>query len=301
MKSGSAAVHALSQPGFLAPAMAPMVERFAARIRMDAELDRLVLPSVPDSVIAVRNVLHDPDASIEEACRAIGHDPTLAARLLRVANSPAFAGISTCNALPAAVVRLGNAVVENVMLILAVARVFSVGKRAAIQPHLTRLWAHSARVAALSDVLAEQTPHLQRDVAVLAGLIHDIGAIPLLVKAQEYPTLFNNPLLLNHLIAVLHGELGEAVLESWNGPPELAKVVTGHDQIERDVPGPADYTDLVLVANLVSYVDMNESEAAEPYWSLPACRKLGVDADTLPELVGRAQESEATLCASVQG
>jgi len=301
MHASPATMPRTATPSFVVSAMAPMVERFARRISIDAELDRLVLPSVPDTVIAVRKVLQNPDADSEAVCRTMSRDPSLAAQVLRVANSPAFAGLSMCNNLQSAIVRLGNAVVDNVLLVLTISRVFSVGGRARIQPHLARMWAHSARVAGLSDLLAERTPHLQRDVAVLAGLIHDIGSVPLIVKAQEFPTLLDNPVLLGHLLEKLHCELGKLVLETWNGPEELLQVVLEHHNINRDHPGPADYADLVLVANLLSHLDAPDSQTAIPICELPACHKIGVEAHTVPELLACAAERQTELNLSAGG
>lgn len=284
----------------LATAMAALIERFAARIRMDAELDRLVLPSMPDSVVAVRKVMKDPDSAIEDVCRAIARDPTLATRVLRIANSPAFVGVSPCTTLNAAVIRLGPAVIDNVMLVLAVARVFSVGKRAQIQPHIARLWTHSTRVAALSEALAARTTHLQRDVAVLAGLVHDIGVLPLLVRAQEFPTLFANPVLLAHLLATLHEEVGALVVESWNAPHVILQAVTEHEHLERDQPGPPDYADLVLVANHISHLEPAAGDSADEPWTLPAFRKFDLDHEAVPELLVEADGCESALRAGVQ-
>ena len=299
MHPSSVSLPAGASRDFLDAAMAPMAERLGAQIRKDAELDRLLLPSVPATVIAVREVLQDPDSDTAAVCRTMSRDPALAARVLRVANSPAFAGLSASNSLQSAVVRLGNSVLDNVMLVFTISRIFSVGRRARIQPHLSRLWRHSAQVAALSAVLVEWAPHLQRDVALLAGLIHDIGSVPVIVKAQQFPTLLDNAALLDHLQQKLHSELGTLVLESWNGPAELVQVVLEHENIDRDGPAAADYTDLVLVANLLSRLEALDSEAAGPIWELPASRKLGVDATTVPELVARAAEYEAELNGSL--
>jgi len=298
--SGPDTLSATTTPSFVADAMAPMIERFAAKIREDAEHDRLVLPSIPDTVIAVRKVLQDPESDTAEVCRTMSRDPALAARVLRVANSAAFGGLGACNSLQSAIVRLGNTLVDNVMLVLTISRIFSVGKRGRIQPHLGRLWRHSARVAALSAVLADGESHLKRDVALLAGLIHDIGSVPLIVKAQEFSTVLDNPVLLDHLLKSLHSELGKYVLESWNGPEEVTQVVLGHEHIDRDGrPGPADYVDVVLVANLLSHLDELDCEQAGPIWELPASRRLGIDANTASDLMARAAEHEAELKGSL--
>ena len=288
-------------PPSLLRAMEPLVRRFETEIREEVAQDRLVLPSVPATLLAAREALQQPHADIEEICRALSRDPALATRLLRIANSPAFAGHHPCNSLQAAVVRLGTTVADNVMLMLMVARVFNVGKRARIQPYLARLWKHSTRVAALSHALADCAAHLDRNVALLAGLIHDVGAVPVIVRAQHLPNVFDNQCLLGHLVGTLHCELGALVCKRWNVPGELVEVVHEHEKIDRDPGGPADYTDLVLVANLLSNIESPDPATTAPIWDLPASRKLGIDQLTLPDLASRAAEFETQLCASIGG
>ena len=280
-------------PSSVGDSMAAIVERFATRIELDVELGRVVLPSVPATVLRVRELLQDERATMKDVCDGISSDPALATRVIKMANSASFGGISTCNSVQTAVVRLGNAVVENVVLILTVSRVFNVGGRAVIQPHLAQLWQHSALVGALSDLLSAQIPHLQREVAMLGGLIHDIGVVPVLVQAQKYPTLLSNPVLLETLVSALHTRLGGAVLESWNMPPELSTVVAGHEDLQRDEPGPVDYTDVVIAANLIAHLEDACSE--RDHWSLPVCRKLGIEARDAAELLAEARAAGSAL------
>ena len=280
-------------PPSVGASMTALLERFSKRIELDVELGRVVLPSVPATVLRVRQLLQDENASMKEVCDGIASDPALATRVIKMANSATFGGISTCNSVQTAVVRLGNAVVENVVLILTVSRVFSVGGRAVIQPHLERLWAHSALVGALSDLLSAQVPHLQREVAMLGGLIHDIGVVPVLVQAQKFPTLLSNPVLLETLVSSLHTRLGGAVLESWNLPAELSTVAAGHEDLQRAEAGPVDYTDVVIAANVIAHLEDAGGEG--DHFGLPAFRKLGVDADDAVELLAEARAASANL------
>ena len=273
--------------------MSALVQRFSKRIELDVELGRVVLPSVPATVLRVRRLLQDERATMKDVCEGISSDPALATRVIKMANSATFGGISTCNSVQTAVVRLGNAVVENVVLILTVSRVFSVGGRAVIQPHLERLWEHSALVGALSDLLSAQVPHLQREVAMLGGLIHDIGVVPVLVQAQKFPTLLSNPVLLEALVSSLHTRLGGAVLESWNLPAELSTVAAMHEDLQRAEPGPVDYTDVVIAANLIAHLE--DADATGEHLELPACRKLGLDADDAAELLAEARSASSSL------
>lgn len=281
-------------------AMLRMVETFAARIRMDVELDRVVWPSIPATVLRVRQLVQDSESATDDICEAIAADPALATRIVKAANSAAFAGASSCNNLKRAVVRLGNAVIENVALILTVARVFSVGKRAIIQSHLARLWDHSTRVAALSEVLTERAAHLQRDVVLLGGLIHDVGKIPVLVQAQKYPTLIKNPVLLDALVGSLHTELGTAVLESWHLPPELVAVAAEHEELEADRPGLASCLDVVLVANALSNFHERDLPVPAHLYALPTFHKLSVTADDESTLLSEADARRSAFSQIMQ-
>ena len=50
--------------------------------------DQLILPTLPEVALKVREVADDPSADIESLANVISCDPALSARLIRVANSP---------------------------------------------------------------------------------------------------------------------------------------------------------------------------------------------------------------------
>ena len=187
-------------------------------------------------------------------------------------------------------VRLGNTTVEQVVLMLTVARVFNVGNRQKIQPHLSRLWSHSTQVAVLSEVLARPLPALKPDVAMLAGLIHDMGALPVIVQAQKYPTVLSNPNILEPLISALRPELSYSMLSAWNFPRELIAAAAGHEELMRRGQEQVEYVDLVLVANQLSYMDPEQPPTDSPLWRLPAFRKVGIEPAQLPALFEQAGE-----------
>jgi HD-like signal output (HDOD) protein len=272
------------------PALQRLLTRFKADILDDFANERLAWPSIPAVLIEIRRVMRDPEAGSSEVTEAVSSDPALATRLLRVANSMFYSGESSCDSVRAAVVRLGNATVEQVVLMLTVARVFSVGNRQKIQPHLSRLWLHSTRVAVLSEVLAGKLPPLKPDVAMLAGLIHDMGALPVIVQAQKYPTILSNPNILEPLISALRPELSYSMLSEWKFPRELITAVAGHEELMRRGQEQVEYVDLVLVANQLSYMDPQQPPADSPLWHLPAFEKVGIEPAQLPSIFEQAGE-----------
>ena len=150
-------------------------------------------------------------------------------------------------------------------------------------------------MAAISDLLAGQLPHLDKDVAMLAGLTHDIGALPVLVRAERVSALISNWKLLEPLVSMLHCEIGQAMLQAWRFPSELTSVVPGHEQLLRNPGEQADYVDVVMVANITSHLDTEHPLAATDPGMIPALGKVGLEPDQLPELLAQVEKKEALL------
>ena len=121
-------------------------------------------------------------------------------------------------------------------------------------------WNKSSEVAAISYVLARVTMGMVPDKALLAGLVHNIGAIPILRYVADYPELSKNRDLIHDLIRRLGQKIGSLVLKQWSFDQELVGIPTqlsNHDYApERDI----DYVDLVIVANLHSQFGKEDEE-----------------------------------------
>jgi len=114
---------------------------------------------------------------------------------------------------------------------------------------MNRCYQHSLRVAALSHVIAGRLKGFDSERAFLAGLIHDIGAMPLLILADRREDLNTNPLLLDSVIAQLCSQVGETLLRQWGFEVEFADVALHAEDWMREVDA-ADYCDVVQVAQL---------------------------------------------------
>jgi putative nucleotidyltransferase with HDIG domain len=112
------------------------------------------------------------------------------------------------------------------------------------------------KVGAQAAMIAKEQPDLDSDVALVAGLVHDIGQIPLLIKACHYPELIANKDFLDRVLMKLHTQLGGSILKLWKFDQHIIKAAAEHEDLKRD-PGdaPVDYVDVVQVANILSYED----------------------------------------------
>ena len=143
---------------------------------------------------------------------------------------------------------------------------------------------------ALQPVLARTLPALKPDVAMLAGLIHDMGALPVIVQAQKYPAVLSNPNILEPLISALRPELSYSMLSGWKFPRELITAVADHEELTRRGQEQVEYVDLVLVANQLSYMDPAQPPTDSPVWRLPAFEKIGIEPAQLPPIFEQAGE-----------
>ena len=226
---------------------------FVNELREDLATNRLALPTLPNLAIEALLVINDVDSSVDDLVKVIHKDTSITARLIRYANSPLFQGVETISTIKRAVTRIGFAKAKSAIYAVSMKEVFSTTYKP-IEQRMNALWEHSVKVGIQAAALAKQQPGLDPDMALVAGLIHDIGKIPLLVKACDHKELCENQDYLDTILTKLHPRLGGSVLKSWKFDPCLVAVAAEHENIGRDPSdAPVDYVDLVQVANIISH------------------------------------------------
>jgi HD-like signal output (HDOD) protein len=216
----------------------------------EIKTNRVVLPSLPEVAIKVRDAVDRSDLSAAKLAALIAEDAALAARLIQVANSPLYRGRTAITSLQMAVTRLGYNAVRTLLMSLAMQQIFQ-PTSPLLDRYFHAIWQTSVEVAAISRALAVLCPHLNVEHALLAGLIHQIGKLPILTLAEQTPILAHDQIRLDHLLEALHPQIGEVILRNWNFPQTLIEVVTEYLQWQRQPNSElADYVDVVQVAYL---------------------------------------------------
>jgi HD-like signal output (HDOD) protein len=277
-------------------------DKFIAALMEDVSTGQLELPTLPEVAIKVRKLVDDPMVSADKIAKLVGTDAALSARLLQVANSVFFRGLNSVDNVRTAVVRLGGVCVRNVVASLVMRQLYQAEKMGPIKQDMLNLWVHGARVAAISHVLARRFTRLNPDEAMLAGLIHDIGILPILKRATKFPEVMENKSILYRVIDRMHQEIGQLILEEWHFPPQLVQVAAEHEDYHRN-PGPEpDYTDVVLVANLHSYMGQPKHKANSIDWNgIPAFEKLELTPEQSVRAMAEAQADIAEIQKVISG
>jgi len=268
-------------------------EVFVNELIQDLESGHLQLPTLPEVALRVRDVVDNEDANASQIADIIAQDAALSARLLQVANSPLYRGRQEIDRLSMVIARLGNKLVRNLVTSQVMKQMFQ-ATNDMVDQRLRAVWEHSVQVAAISRALASRTPGIEPDQAMLAGLLHDIGTLPILYRAEERDELLDTPGLLDHLIETLHARIGGAILKHWKFPEALAAVAAEHEDLTRDHAGPADLVDVVQVANLQSHIDTDHALSQADWSKISAFHQLGLDVDVHEiELTDVAEEIDA--------
>lgn len=251
-------------------------ETFYNEILADLENGTLVLPTLPEVALKVRDVVDDPDATSAKLADIIVTDPALSTRLLKVANSALYRGRVPVESVQMAVSRLGLTMVRNLVTSLVMEQMFQATSNR-LEKRLHDLWEHSTEVAAISQVIAAKQAGIKGDEAMLAGLIHDIGVLPILMKAEDSPAILQDSAQLDSLIESLHPRIGEAILRSWKFPESLIAVAAEHENYDRDTGNAPDLVDIIQVANIQSYTNTDKALSEEQLKSIKAFSKLNID------------------------
>ena len=251
---------------------------FVNELLDDLESGQLQLPTLPEVALRVREVVDDENASAGQIAEIIAQDAALSARLIQVGNSPLYRGRQEIDRLPMVIARLGNKLVRNLVTSQVMKQMFQ-ATNDIIDQRLREVWEHSVQVAAIARALAGQCPGVLPDQAMLAGLIHDIGTLPILYRAEERDELLDTPELLDQLIARLHTRIGGAILKHWKFPDALVAVAAEHEDLNRSHDGPADLVDVVQVANLQSHIDNNHVLGQADWTRISSFHRLGLDVD----------------------
>ncbi|HSB96898.1 MAG TPA: HDOD domain-containing protein [Spongiibacteraceae bacterium] len=254
--------------------MSELIEQVRSELLHAIDTDQLVLPTLPEVALKVREASQDPDVDVVTLTKVIQNDTAVSARIVKVANSPLLRASRPIEDLRMAVSRLGINYTCNLATSLAMQQMFQATSDL-VDERMRAVWSHSTEVAGIAHVLARHYTRLKPDQATLAGIVHQIGVLPILTYAEDNRRLLKDPAILDAIIAELHPLLGRKILEAWDFQAELIVVPEEHLNFEREVSN-VDYADVIMVANLQSYIGSDHPLTQMDWSNISAFERLGL-------------------------
>ncbi|UCJ16431.1 HDOD domain-containing protein [Pseudomonas sp. MM211] len=258
------------------------MSKLAEKVQLDLiraiDNDELVLPTLPEVALRVREAAEDPNIGIPELSKVIGNDAALTARIIKVVNSPLLRTNREITDLQMAIGRLGINYTCNLATGLAMEQMFQ-ATTDVVDRKMREVWNKSTEIAGICHVLSRHYTRLMPDQATLAGLVHQIGVLPILTYAEEHSELLADSISLNHVIEQIHPIIGDKILRTWEFPEMIACVPSQHLNFSRD-SAKVDYVDIVQVATLQSHIGTPHPYTQLDWNQVPAFAKLGLKPDT---------------------
>ncbi len=254
------------------------------------------MPALPVAVSKILQISNDPKTSPVDLNQVISLDPVLMGKVMRLINSAYYSLPNQITSLVRAVIMLGINTVKNLALSTAVLGTLGTAKDFQAL-NMEGFWRHSISVGVAAKMIATRRKIEQklREEYFVAGLLHDIGKIPLnnrlpkeYVSAISFTDREHTPLYISEdkTLQVNHTEVGKLIIENWALGAGLTDVVSFHHNIS-DYSG--EHRDLLLTvaaANLFSNTyELGFSGDRYPE-SLPdeVFKELGINWEYLEEI-----------------
>lgn len=242
------------------------------------------LPGLSPAVQAILPRLSDEAFDADELARMVSKDPVLAARVLRLANSPFYGMSRQIGSLREAVAILGFGSLCGLVLSAGVISAFSASDDAGARRSLAAAGAASALASGLG---------LERNTPFTAALLHNLGALLLGHFApQAWAALIAQPSANAQLdeerrvFGYDHCELGAEVTRHWNFPAAIQRAICHHPQPPAQ---PAEsLTDLTHVAWKI--VEAIASDTP-PTFDVEVSQRLGLDAPAAKAALAAAMQT----------
>ncbi len=252
-----------------------ITNHLSRQLEQDLQLDRLHLPSLPEVASKLGRAIQDESSDANTIARIIQSDPAITAKIVKAANSAFYGSMNPVESCTKAVVRLGLRVTHNLVVNYTMRDLFQ-AKSDLLNQRMHDLWKHSIRVAAICYVLAKRFKKFNPDEAMSIGLLHDIGVAAILNNAASYPEMASDPAAVDRAIAQLRAPFGSRILKSWRFADEYITAAAEAENWMREDDGPPNYCDLLIVAQLHSFVGTPHAMSVPALNQVPAMPRLNL-------------------------
>ncbi len=246
------------------------------------------LASFPDIYFRIKEVLEDESASAERIAKVVSTDMSLAAKLIKLVNSPLYGFPQSIDSISRAVALVGAKELSTLALGISAINYFK-----DIPPELVDMksfWRHSITCGIFAKILAGTQIGLSPERFFIAGLLHDVGRLILFKKlpyASTEAMLFarENSIPLveaeRSIMDFCHTDVSQPLLQSWKFPEGLSDMINYHHS-PMEFPNPLEPAIIHVADNLTNAVEIAQGGMyVLPGIDVQAWEILGIKADPL--------------------
>ncbi len=204
------------------------------KLKKPLESGKIQLPPFSATAMKIQQeaTKKNPDTDLIE--KLIMSDQALTTKILRMANSSYYQGLSAIKTVRNAIVRLGTQEVSKITMMVTQKGRYK-AKDQAINQQMRELWQHSVGCAIASNWICRKIGFDRPPQEVFfAGLLHDVGKLFMLTMLDrikltyEQPTQFSEAFILELVNGSLHTVYGYKLLKKWNLPLKYCEITQNH-------------------------------------------------------------------------
>jgi putative nucleotidyltransferase with HDIG domain len=216
------------------------------------------IPLMPGAAQKAFQLSTDPKAEARDFVEVIESDEGLAARIIKIANSVFFERGTQAKTIDQAVTVIGINELRSLLSATTLSEIFPSN-----HPLRAQFWANDVAVGLIARRIAERSLPAKKEVAFLAGLMHDVGKLLLIQRATEQ---YGKAVALveqegrpfheaeGELFAFDHTEVGQLIGERWNFTPDLIDVIRHHHEPIADATaGELTLPQVIQLADLLAH------------------------------------------------
>lgn len=231
------------------------------------ELSRL--PSLPQVLAKLLREFNSDSLHLRALAELVSQDSAISMRILAVANSAAYSRAKPNASISQAINVLGLRIVKMIAISSALQQFVS-HLALSSRYDLNRHWRHSLLTAFIAKAVAREIGYPDPEEAYLAGLLHDIGQLALLVLfPEDYSSLLSveegsiDLLVMEaNAFGYNHAEIGGALAEFWSLDHQLVDAIRYHHETVSAVKNATELVKVAYLANALSRMEMEPNHPA---------------------------------------
>jgi HD-like signal output (HDOD) protein len=279
---------------------APEIEEFTRILTAELAGESLELPSFPEVALRVRKALGNPDIAVDDVVRMVSAEPSLAVRLLQLANSVALnPSGQKITALRIAIARIGFNLARSATIAFAMSQMRRADAWRGLERRFRELWEESANLAAMSHAVAKRARGLVADQAMFAGMLHAVGKLFVLTRVSRFPVLLNTPAYYFDVERAWHARVARAILTRWEVGPEIISAACDFESAAQQRAGNADLRDVLFAARYIATLPPASPVPDPAIFAAPPFQRLGLDPDACSGILAASATEIASLRAAL--
>jgi HD-like signal output (HDOD) protein len=266
----------------------------------------LQLISLPEIYLRLQQTIDDPLHSRDQIAEIVAYDPSLSARVLRIANSSYYSFPREIETVNSAVGLIGELDLRN--LVLATTVIGSMNALNYKGVNIDEFWLHSLRCSIIARLLARSVGDCDPEILFLAGMLHDLGILVIYQQEATLAGVVKRQIDEQHqlrdqaereILGFDHAEVGALLIKAWGLTEELSELTRCHHQYQLAQNNQL-ATIILALANLLADTDAAFTDGSDIRLT-NLIEQLEISEDSLAEIVEVGEQQCAEIRSIILG